>query len=127
MTLPGFSVSFSVTTSQLDWPTWLPIQVPELALNWPDFSTDPSNFTIDLSASINFSLAGISLQGSVQNAVIDIGKLENGQFPVTSIGGASFSASGSFAGATIARAGSWPHTPTRRPARRSSMAVLTAA
>ena len=70
---------------------------PDLA----SFSTDPTNFTIDLSASIDFTLAGIELAGSVTDAVIDVGKLEAGQFPVTSIGGASFSANGTFAGATI--------------------------
>ena len=73
----------------------------QAGLNWPNFDADPTNFTIDLSASLNASLAGITLEGSVQDAVIDINKLKNGQFPVTSIGAAGFSASGSFAGATV--------------------------
>ena len=103
VTLPGFGVSVNVTdpSGQLQWPSFLPIQLSKLALNWPNFDADPTNFTIDLSASLNASLAGITLAGSVQDAVIDINKLKNGQFPVTSIGGAGFSASGSFAGATV--------------------------
>jgi hypothetical protein len=101
--LPGFGVSLNVTdpSGQLKWPSFLPIQLSTLALNWPDFNTDPTDFTIDLSASINFTLAGINLQGSVQNAVIDVNKLANGQFPVTSIGGAGFEADGTFAGTTL--------------------------
>ncbi|MFI5457325.1 MAG: LamG-like jellyroll fold domain-containing protein [Isosphaerales bacterium] len=103
VTLPGFSVSVDVSdpTSQLQWPSFLPIQVPKLALNWMDFQNDPTNFTIDLSASVNASLAGITLGGFVQDAVIDINKLKQGQFPVTSIGGAGISAGGTFVGVQL--------------------------
>ncbi len=103
VTLPGFDLSFSVgdAVSQLSWPSFLPLKSASVALAWPNFSKDPTNFTIDLSASIDFSLAGIELAGSVTDAIIDVGKLEAGQFPVTSIGAASFAANGTFAGAKI--------------------------
>ena len=56
VTLPGFGVSLSLSnSSQVQWPSWLPIQVTALAVTWPDFDTAPSDFTLDLSASIDAS------------------------------------------------------------------------
>ncbi len=103
----NFGVSLSLTdSSTLDWPSWLPIQITTLALSWPDFSSDPADFSIDLSASININLdnTGLMLSGSVTDAVIDVGLLSQGQFPITSIGGFSVSASGTLFGATVSGA-----------------------
>ena len=63
VTLPGFGLSFALSdaVSQLSWPNFLPLGPASVALAWPNFSADPTNFTIDLSASIEFSLAGIEL------------------------------------------------------------------
>jgi len=100
----SFGVSLSLTdSSTLDWPSWLPIQITTLALSWPDFNSDPADFSIDLSASININLdnTGLMLSGSVTDAVIDVGLLSQGQFPVTSIGGFSVSAGGELFGATV--------------------------
>ena len=69
----------------------------KLGVTWPDFADDPSDFALDLSASVNISSlkgTGLELSGFVQDAVIDIGKLQQGQFPITSIGGAGISVGG---------------------------------
>ena len=103
VTLADFGVSFAATDSNLNWPSFLPIKSAALALTWPSgFSMPP---TIDLSATIDTTLGGLSLQGSVTNAVIDVNKLINGQFPVTSIQKAGFEVGGTFAGATFKAAG----------------------
>jgi hypothetical protein len=100
----NFGVSLSLAdSSTLDWPSWLPIQITTLALTWPDFSSDPTNFSIDLSASIDINLdnSGLMFSGSVTDAVIDVDLLKAGQFPITSIGGFSVSASGDLFGAKV--------------------------
>ncbi len=96
----------SPNSSTFEWPSWLPIQITTLGLSWPDFSSDPTDFSIDLSASININLdnTGLMLSGSVTDAVIDVGLLSQGDFPITSIGGFSVSASGTLFGATVSGA-----------------------
>ncbi len=106
--LTGFGIQASASVAggidaagAFKWPTWLPIQVSKLALTWPDFNDDPSNFSIDISAGINTSLAGLTLSGNVQDAVFNVEDLVNGQFPLTSLGGAGFQVGGTFAGVTF--------------------------
>ena len=83
------------------WPSFLPIQVSSLSLTWPDFNSDPTNFSIDVSAAINTTLAGLTLDGSVQDAVFNVGDLASNQFPLTSLKGAGFEVGGTFAGVTF--------------------------
>ena len=84
----NFSVSFSATSSQLHLPSWLGFQIQKLSISWADFNNSPENFILVLSASIN-SIQGlpgsVTVSGSITNAVIDFGKLANGEFPITSI------------------------------------------
>ena len=92
--LEGFGIQVSANVASginagntLMWPTFLPIDVTSLALSWQSFNTDPSNFSIDISAMIDTTLAGLTLSGNVDNAVINVNDLVNGQFPITSIQG----------------------------------------
>ena len=104
VTQPGFGVSLDLTaSSQIEWPSWLPIQIKNLGVTWPDFQTDPSDFTLDLSASIDTSIAGTSMKvsGSVDGAVIDVGLLEQGKFPITGLNGLSVSLSGQLFGVAL--------------------------
>jgi hypothetical protein len=103
----NFGVALSLSgAGSVNWLSWLPVQVTALSLTWPDFSSDPADFSIDLSASINvnFDNSGLMLSGSVTDAVIDVGKLSQGQFPVTSLGGFSVSAGGDLFGAQVSGA-----------------------
>ncbi len=90
-------------TSEVQWPSWLPIHVTTLAASWPDFTNAPTNFSLTLSADVTASFAGgkVALSGSVTNAVINVGLLEQGAFPITSLGGASLFASGAIGGGTV--------------------------
>ncbi len=106
--LPGFGIQLSGkaapgfdANSQLLWPNLVPITLNELSLSWPDFNADPTNFSIDVSAYITTSLAGLTLSGNVQNAVFNVGDLASNQFALTSLSGAGFQVGGTFAGVTF--------------------------
>ncbi|HQU41288.1 MAG TPA: hypothetical protein PK867_00690, partial [Pirellulales bacterium] len=108
VTQPGFGVSFTVGASNnssvqsgINWPSWLPIQISHLSLSWPDFTDKPTDFTIDLSASVNTTFGSVSVNGFVDNAVIDTGLLAEGKFPLIGLGGAGIQAGGTMFGATI--------------------------
>ena len=105
-TSQGFGVSLNVndpnaTAATFQLPSWLPFSISKLALTWPDISDDPANFSIDLSASVNASLGPVTLSGSVQDAVINVGKLEQGEFPIDSLGGVGISIGGNLFGGKV--------------------------
>ncbi len=91
----------NATASTFQLPTWLPFSISKLALTWPNISNDPANFTIDLSASVNASLGPVTLSGSVQDAVIDVGKLAARQFPIDSLGGGGIAVGGNLFGGKV--------------------------
>ncbi len=100
----NFGVTLSLSSSgDVNWPSWLPIQDASVAITWAgnDFTTNPSVFTIDLSADVSGTLAGLTLAGSVQDAVISTALLDAHQFPVTSLGGFGVSISGSMFGMDV--------------------------
>ena len=104
VTRQGFGVHFGasgVDPGKFQWPTWLPIQIQNIGLRWPDFAADPTNFQIDLSASVNASIPDtqIGLSGFVQDAIIDVGLLKQGIFPIVGLSGAGIGASGDLFGA----------------------------
>jgi hypothetical protein len=105
ITGPNFGVSLTVSDAgTLKWPTWLPIQISHVGIKWPSFSTDPTNFTLDLSASVNVSSlsgTGLEFDGFVQDAVIDVGLLEQGQFPITGVGGFGIGVGGTVFGVEV--------------------------
>ena len=104
-TLPGFGVTLSLNNpGAVDWPSWLPIQITKLGVTWNDFADDPADFALDLSASINISSlqgTGLEVSGFVQDAIIDVGLLQQGQFPITGISGAGISVGGTLFGVTV--------------------------
>ena len=99
-----FSVGVTIssgTSGGLGWPSWVPIQISSIILNWPDFSADSSNFTIDLSASVHGTIGPITISGSVTDVIISVPKLLAGSFPIVGITAASISASGNVFGGTL--------------------------
>ena len=91
----------SGSTSGLGLPSFLPLTISKLELYWPDLADDPTNFQIDLSASVSGKIGPISLNGSVSDMVIDVGKLLKGQFPITDIGSVLVTASGNVFGGQL--------------------------
>lgn len=100
----GFDISFdSTTSSSLKWPSWLPINITKFDATWSDFNTDPLGFTIDLSADVTglFNQSALTVTGSVTDAEINIGKLLNGDFPITGIGSVGVTVTGNLFGGTV--------------------------
>ncbi len=97
----GFGISITADPGSLHLPTWLGFQITQFTIEWNNFATDPANFQLILSASINSIQGlpgGVTVSGEITDAVIDIGKLEAGQFPITSIGSIGGSVSGTLFG-----------------------------
>jgi hypothetical protein len=105
VTLPGFGVTLSAgagASSGLKWPDWLPIQITTLGLAWRNFAANPADFQITLSASVTgLRNLPVSVSGSVEGAVIDIGLLTQGKFPLVDLRSASITVSGNLFGGEI--------------------------
>jgi hypothetical protein len=89
------------SSGELGWPSWIPIQIKSIVLTWPDLANDAGNFTITLSARVVGKYGTIDLEGDINNVVIDVNKLRNGQFPITSIESAAVSAKGNVFGGEL--------------------------
>ncbi len=107
---PGFGVSITLgqdtngnaNSSGFGWPSWLPLQSASVSLVWSNFTADPSNFVIELSATINFSfIPGLTVSGNVTDVVVDPSLVASGQFPITSIGTVAVGVSGNLFGGTV--------------------------
>ncbi len=78
---PGVNFSVSLTPpspSQLGLPNWLGFSITQFGISWPDFTDDPTNFQITLSAGIS-SIQGVpstvSVSGEVNDVIINVGEL----------------------------------------------------
>lgn len=103
----NFSVSFSfgeTASGLIQWPEWMPIEVSVFELAWPDLAADPLDFTLRLSAAVGIdSLKGteLSLYGSIEGLVIDVGALKAGAFPIIELGTVELSVSGKISSAEV--------------------------
>src|SRR5262249_38275641 len=64
------------------------IQITSIGLHWPDINTDPNDFTLSFSADFSTAALGgttLTVDGSVTNVVLDVGKLRDGEFPIVSL------------------------------------------
>jgi hypothetical protein len=96
-----------VDAAVFGWPSWLPVSIDLLEVVWSDFSADPLDFQLALSATASGeALTGgnLTVAGSVTNAVIDVGALREGLFPIIALDGASFSIGGDIAGSQVSGA-----------------------
>ena len=105
-TRPGFGVFLSVggaTGDSFKWPSWLPIRIDEIGITWRDIQADPLDFAIILSASIAGmpAVPGLTFTGSIEGVKIDIGKLLDGEFPITEIAAIAVTVQGDLFGGQI--------------------------
>ena len=106
----NFSVTLGfgngTSSDSIKWPSWLPIKNVTITLSWPgnNFNTNPANFVIDLSASIDLSNIGgipLTIQGPAQHDVIVVRKLAAGEVPSIWIGALGVTVSGNLFGGTV--------------------------
>lgn len=101
-----FAVSFTVADGGeggLGWPSWMPLTGLSVGLEWPgnNFNTEPLNFEIVLSATVETEIAGLGFTGGVEGVRISISKLVEGKFPIIGINKFLVGASGSLFGGTV--------------------------
>ncbi|MGV2335233.1 MAG UNVERIFIED_CONTAM: hypothetical protein LVR18_14345 [Planctomycetaceae bacterium] len=106
VTRPGFGVFISADTASGDsfqWPSWLPIRVTELGIQWEDLQAHPERFSIILSAAVDEikGIPNLTVSGAVEGVRIDLGLLQDGKFPITDIESISVSMTGDLFGGEI--------------------------
>ncbi|MCB1096095.1 MAG: LEPR-XLL domain-containing protein [Verrucomicrobiae bacterium] len=86
VTGPNFFVEISGLDALEDigLPDWLPINITEVAIVWNNFQASPGDFAVVLDVELR-PIFGLNLSGSVEGLTIDIGKLRDGEFPITNI------------------------------------------
>ena len=77
----------SATGDSFQWPSFLPVKIDAIGIQWPNINTDPGHFILTLSASITGiqGIGGLQVSGSVQGIQIDPSLLLQGQFPIIGI------------------------------------------
>src|SRR5262249_27409384 len=104
--LPGFGVFLSVggaTGDGFKWPSWLPIRIDAIGVQWDDIEHHPEDFVLTLSASVTGlqGLGGLQFSGSIEGVRIDVGLLLQGKFPIVDIASIGVSVTGKLFGGEI--------------------------
>ncbi|MDX6411753.1 MAG: large repetitive protein, partial [Gaiellaceae bacterium] len=102
----NFGVSLAVggaNGESFKWPSWLPIHIDRIGIQWPDINADPGNFQLILTASVEAikGIDGLQFSGSVDGIVIDTAKLFRGEFPIIDIAGIGVTLKGKVFGGDI--------------------------
>ncbi|MFM9114611.1 MAG: hypothetical protein ACKOU6_00420, partial [Planctomycetota bacterium] len=73
--------------ASVGWPSWLPIRINEIGLEWADVQNRPQEFVLTLSASVTGikGVSGAEFSGSLDGIKIDVNKLLRGEFPILDI------------------------------------------
>ncbi|CAB5140735.1 diguanylate cyclase/phosphodiesterase (GGDEF & EAL domains) with PAS/PAC sensor(s), partial [Olavius algarvensis associated proteobacterium Delta 3] len=90
MTKAGFGVFLSAgaaSDGSVGWPSWIPIQINEIGLEWEDINANPADFILTLSASVTGieGIPGLQCSGAIEGVKIDPGLLLEGRFPILDI------------------------------------------
>ena len=88
-------------TGNFQWPSWLPLKLRYIALEWDDVGAHPEDFNLTITASITVNIPGLTVAGYVENMVIDVGDLVAGKFPIKSFDAAALYVSGTMFGMTV--------------------------
>ena len=102
----GFGVFLTVGSmdgSGFKWPSFLPIQINEIGIQWDNIQQDPSNFNLILSASVTAikGVPGLQFSGSIEGVKISPSLLFQGKDPITDIASIGVSVKGNLFGGTI--------------------------
>ena len=105
-TKAGFGVFFgaeSVSGDSVGWPSWLPIQIQQIGIEWADINSHPEQFVLTLSASVTGipGVKGIKFSGAIEGIKIDLQKLFNGEFPIVDLGALAVGLAGNLFGGDV--------------------------
>ena len=83
----GFGVALgigSATGDSFKWPSFLPVRIDAIGIQWADVENHPEDFVLTLSASVTEikGLAGLTFSGSIQGIKIAPALLARGEFPI---------------------------------------------
>ncbi|MCX5670553.1 MAG: hypothetical protein NTU94_04440, partial [Planctomycetota bacterium] len=106
ITKPGFGVFLSIgsaTGDSFKWPSWLPVKINAIGIEWPDFNADASDFLLTLSASVTElpAVPGMKFSGSIEGVKISPRLLLEGKFPIVDIAAIGVSVEGNLFGGKI--------------------------
>jgi hypothetical protein len=89
----------------MKWPSWLPIRLTKLGIQWRDIQSNPADFSLIVSATVT-KIPGVPLdfKGTVEGLRIDVGLLAQGKFPVTDLESIAVKVGGNFGGAEVSGA-----------------------
>ncbi|HPV80387.1 MAG TPA: hypothetical protein PLK64_11350, partial [Dermatophilaceae bacterium] len=88
--LQGFGVFLSVgsaTGDSFQWPSFLPVRIDALGIQWVDIQNAPEDFVLTLSATVTGikGMSGLEFSGSIQGVKIAPALLAQGKFPIIAI------------------------------------------
>jgi len=106
ITKPGFGVFIKIGSASgesFKWPSWLPIQINEIGIQWDDIQRNPADFTLTLSASVEGiqGIPGLTISGAIEGVKIKPSLLLAGKFPIIDITSIAVSIEGDMFGGTI--------------------------
>ena len=69
------------TGDSFKWPSWLPIHINAIGIEWKDVENHPEDFVLTLSAAVTGlpGVSGLEFSGAIEGIKIDIGKLLAGE------------------------------------------------
>ncbi|HEY3485966.1 MAG TPA: hypothetical protein VGK49_11310, partial [Ilumatobacteraceae bacterium] len=102
----GFGVFLSIGSANGDsfkWPSWLPVRINAIGIEWPDFEDEPERFIIGLSVSIEGmpSVGTLEFSGAIEGLKIDPFLLAEGKFPIVDIASIAVSVRGKLFGGEL--------------------------
>ena len=105
-TYSGFGIFLSVgsaTGDSFKWPSFMPVRIDSIGVEWVDVQNHPEDFVLVLSASVTGikGISGLQFSGSIQGVRIQPSLLAQGQFPIIRIDSLGVSVSGKMFGGEI--------------------------
>lgn len=91
VTKEGFGVFFGGSedgSSALGLPSWLPLYIDFIGVEWENINANPADFVLTLSGGVREieGIPGAKFSGSVEGLKIDVGLLLEGKFPIVDLG-----------------------------------------
>ena len=102
----GFGVALgigSATGDSFKWPSFLPVRIDAIGIQWADVENHPEDFVLTLSASVTEikGLAGLTFSGSIQGIKIAPALLARGEFPIIGLDSIAVQVSGKMFGGEL--------------------------